>query len=239
MSPSPALLATLGAILALLGFGAWWLLHVTEGAYVGPRFVVWLYDLSAARYDRIKDLRESEEAIDLGVPLAELLLADGMAGPDARVLDVATGTGRLPIALLSMPMFDGKVVGVDLSARMLELARAKLVVAEMADRVTLLHHPATPLPFDGRSFHAVCLLEALEFLPDSDACLAELYRVLVPGGHLLITQRIDRQARLMPGKAESREAFIRRLEKHGFVDMVRRPWTTLYDQVWACRPNER
>jgi ubiquinone/menaquinone biosynthesis C-methylase UbiE len=235
----PAIGLALLALLVLLGLGVagWWLLHVTEGAYLGPRFVAWLYDLTARRYDHIKDLRQTEEAIDLGVPLIERLIDRGADGPDALVLDVATGTGRLPLALLRLSLFSGTVVGVDLAPRMLAIAAEKLAAAGLADRAPLLHHAATPLPFADASFDAVCLLEALEFLPDADLAIAELYRVLRPGGTVLLTQRIDWQARLMPGHAESRGAFRNRLEGHGFEAIMQQRWTTLYDIVWAVRPS--
>lgn len=219
-----------------LGLAGWWLLHVTEGAYLGPRFVAWLYDITAGRYDQIKDLRQTEEAIDLGVPLIERLIDRGADGPDALVLDVATGTGRLPLALLRLSLFGGTVVGVDLAPRMLAIAAEKLTAAGLADRAPLLHHAAAPLPFADASFDAVCLLEALEFLPDADRAIAELYRVLRPGGTVLLTQRIDWQARLMPGHAESREDLRDRLEGHGFEAIMQQRWTTLYDLVWALRP---
>ena len=227
------------ALAALAALAAWWLFHVTEGAYLGPRVVAWLYDLSARRYDGIKDLRQTEEAIDLGVPLVERLHAAGATGPAARVLDVATGTGRLPLALLRVSLFEGRVVAVDLSRRMLAEAARKLRAAGLAERARLLHHGAAPLPFEEASFDAVCLLEALEFLPDTDHALAELHRVLRPGGTAVLTQRIDWQARLMPGRAEGREAFHARLERHGFTEIEARRWTTLYDLVWARRAPER
>ena len=98
-------IAAIIAIVALL----YWLLIATEGTYLGPRIVTLLYDWTAPRYDRIKDLRFVHEMQRLGIPLAKALKGE----PAPSVLDVATGTGRLSLALLRQVDFDGCVVGLD------------------------------------------------------------------------------------------------------------------------------
>ena len=108
----------LGALGALgLGALAYWQLVIAEGTYLGPRAVVFMYDLSARVYERIKRYDVGAEQWFLGLPLT--LALDDVPAP--LVLDVATGTGRLPRALLRQRAFDGRVVGLDLSRRMLLL----------------------------------------------------------------------------------------------------------------------
>jgi SAM-dependent methyltransferase len=104
--------------LALLGLLLYWQLVIAEGTYLGSRIVILLYDLSARVYERIKRYDAGDEQWFLGLPLARALAPI----PASLVLDVATGTGRLPRALLRQPAFDGRVIGLDLSRRMLREA---------------------------------------------------------------------------------------------------------------------
>ena len=105
----PWVLLVVGGLL-VLGALAYWQLIVAEGTYLGPRIVVFLYDLAASAYERIKQFDPGAEQWFLGLPLAKAL--DVIPAP--LVLDVGTGTGRLPRALLFQPRFRGRVVGLDL-----------------------------------------------------------------------------------------------------------------------------
>jgi ubiquinone/menaquinone biosynthesis C-methylase UbiE len=211
-------------ILILIGY---WQLVIAEGAYLGPRVVRLLYDWTAHRYDRLKSFDEADEDYFLGRPL--------MAALEHRdqpyVLDVATGTSRLPQALLRQPGFTGQVFGLDLSAKMLRVAEQHLWLHP--ERVELLLASATPLPFGDAQFEAVTCLEALEFFADATAALHEIVRVLRPGGWLLITNRVGWEARLMPGHTWSRAQLISILRGLPLTDISVRPWQTYYDLVWA------
>lgn len=109
------------AALVIVAAVIYWLFVIAEGAYFGPKIVILLYDWSAKSYDRIKDVSPVDEAERLALPLLGQL--GGTIHP--LVLDVATGTGRLPLALLRQPDFAGRVIGTDLSARMLAEAYDK------------------------------------------------------------------------------------------------------------------
>ena len=215
--------------LALLAALLYWQFILTEGVYLGRRVVVWLYDLGAKTYDKVKEYDADDEAFYLGEPLAQRLAGQ----PQARVLDVATGTGRLPLALFQQPQFQGVVVGLDASKGMLEQASAKL--ADYWERVVLVHHDATRLPFPADYFEAVTCLEALEFLPDPDASLSEIVRVLKPGATLLVTNRVGVDRLFFPSRTTSTAAFIRRLTDLGLTDIQPQPWMTYYDLVWATK----
>jgi ubiquinone/menaquinone biosynthesis C-methylase UbiE len=228
----PVALAVVACAVAAAAL-AYWLLAITEGAYLGPRFVTCLYDRGADTYDRIKQFDRTEEIVGLANPVFEQLAATGGAR-GGRLLDVCSGTARLPLALFDLPDFDGTVVAVDLSRRMLEVAAAK--TAPWAERCTLLLHAATPLPYVAAAFDAVTLLEALEFLPDRAWALSELVRVLAPGGPLTVTNRIGIDARLMPGRVDAPADFERRLIDLGLVDVVTVPWMTYYSLVFARKP---
>ena len=151
------------------------------------------------------------------------------------VLDVATGTGRLPQTLLRQPDFNGKVFGLDLSAKMLQVAGRHLVLHP--DRVGLLVASAAPLPLADDQFEVVTCLEALEFFADGQAALNDMVRVLRPGGWLLVTNRTGWEARLMPGHTWSRAQLIEVLRGLPLTDISVRPWQTYYDLVWARKRN--
>ncbi len=218
------LLIAAAIILAVVGY---WQLIIAEGTYLGPRVVTLLYDWTAHRYDRLKGFDETAEDWFLGRPLATAL--SDRERP--CVLDVATGTGRLPRTLLRQPGFDGNVVGLDLSVKMLRVASRHL--APYPSRAWLLWAAATPLPFADGQFEAVTCLEALEFFADAAPALEEMVRVLQPGGWLLITNRVGWEARMMPGRTWSRAQLLAVLRQLPLTDVSVRPWQTCYDLVWA------
>ncbi len=216
----------------LLGLLVYWQLIIAEGAYLGPRVVTLMYDWSARAYERIKQYDVGAEQWFLGLPLARALEFI----PAPLVLDVATGTGRLPRALLRQPAFDGRVIGLDLSRRM--LCEAVRRTAQFAHRLTYLWQDAQKLPFDDDTFDAVTCLEALEFTPDPRAVLAELVRVLRPGGVLLTTNRVGPDAKFLPGRAFSRDEFKHLLHEFPLEDVKVWTWQVDYDLTWAVKAGE-
>jgi demethylmenaquinone methyltransferase/2-methoxy-6-polyprenyl-1,4-benzoquinol methylase len=94
-----------------------------------------------------------------------------------RVLDVATGTG-LVAGLLSER--GCSVVGIDQSPEMLAGARRRF--ADAGDRVELIEGQAEALPFASESFDALTFTYLLRYVEDPQATLAELARVVKPGG---------------------------------------------------------
>jgi SAM-dependent methyltransferase len=149
---------------------------------------------------------------------------------------VATGTGRLPRALLRQPDFDGWVIGLDLSRRM--LVQAVRRTAQFADRLAYIWQDARRLPFDDNTFDAVTCLEALEFTPDPHAVLVELVRVLRPGGVLLVTNRVGRDAKLLPGRVFPPDEFQHVLDVLPFEQVRVRAWQVDYDLAWAVKAGE-
>lgn len=220
------ILLTILLVLILL---VYWQFILAEGTYLGRSIVAKLYDWTAGRYDRIKAYNVELEDATLGRPLAAAL----EHVPHPLVLDVATGTGRLPMSLLRQPAFRGTVVGLDLSAGMLAQARRNL--AEHAGRVHLVQGDACRLPFPDAAFHAVTCLEALEFMPHPRAALAEMTRVLKPGGWILFTNRIGWEARFLPGKVFPRRRVASVLQGLPLEEISEMVWEVNYDQVWARR----
>jgi ubiquinone/menaquinone biosynthesis C-methylase UbiE len=210
----------------------YWQFVIAEGAYLGPRVVAWTYDWAARRYDAIKQFNTQDERWFVAVPVLQALA--GVEWP--LVLDVATGTGRLPETLLRNG-FLGHIVGLDLSLGMLRRARSKL--SAYGDLVHLVWQDAGCLPFDDGTFDAVTCLEALEFLPRPLEALAEMVRVLAPGGVLFVTNRVGREARLLPGRAIPRQDFSQELAALPLSDVHVRAWQTSYDLTMASKAGER
>jgi ubiquinone/menaquinone biosynthesis C-methylase UbiE len=132
--------------------------------------------------------------------------------------------------------FEGRIVGLDLSLKMLREARRKTAGHE--DQVMLLWKDALTLPFPDHSFEAVCCVEALEFISDPRSGLAEMARVLKPGGPLLAANRIGFDALLMPGRTFSEGELRELLDPLGFTSVEIKTWQTYYDLVWARKAGQ-
>ena len=100
--------------------------------------------------------------------------------PGARMLDVATGTAAVAIDLARRA--DVRVVGIDQSAEMLLRGRATVARAGVDRRVTLVLGRAESLPFDDSTFDSLTFTYLLRYVDDPVATLAELTRVVRPGG---------------------------------------------------------
>ncbi len=215
--------------LVLLAALLYWLLVITEGLYLGRRFVVWMYDVTAHKYDGIKQYEAQAEELFVVRPLLQKLALL----PSPRILDVATGTGRLPWFVLQRPTFHGRVVGLDASQKMLALAAEKL--AGYGERTALVQGTAVPLPFPTEQFDAVTCLESLEFFPSDVDALREMARVLRPGGVLLVTRRRGWEAKTFLGRYRDPAQFVALLESVGFHDVQTLAWQVDYDQVFAAK----
>jgi ubiquinone/menaquinone biosynthesis C-methylase UbiE len=215
----------LGLIMAVLGVIVWWLIIPTEGVYLGRRAVIWLYDRFAHRYDGVKNYYREYEQMYLAQPIMEAITPH----KSPLVLDVATGTGRLPLAMMRHNSFQGRVIGIDLSRKMLHYAAKNLYLFE--ERADFIWSPAENLPFADNTFDVVTCLEALEFMTNPKAVLAELVRVLRPDGLLLVTQR--QNTRLMPGKTWSSGEIQTMLADMGVANAKAQIWQVDYRKVWG------
>jgi demethylmenaquinone methyltransferase / 2-methoxy-6-polyprenyl-1,4-benzoquinol methylase len=107
-------------------------------------------------------------------------------GPGSDALDVCCGTGDLALELRRRIGADGRVVGCDFSEPMLEIARRK--AGERGLGVEFGWADALDLPYGDRSFDAVTIGFGARNLSDLDQGIAELARVLRPGGRLVILE---------------------------------------------------
>jgi ubiquinone/menaquinone biosynthesis C-methylase UbiE len=215
-----------GLIAALIGGVLWWLLIHTEGVLLGQRVVTALYDLYAARYDRIKGNDDVDEHVFIAQPLLDAIAPQ----TDPFVIDVACGTGRIALALCQHARFEGVILSVDASLRMLQVAADKLAANHFEDYALFAQMDAAHLHIADASADVVTCMEALEFTSDPAQALHELARVLRAGGLLLTTLR--QNAPLVP-RVWSQAQMAQALAAAGFVDVQFRRWQHDYQQVWA------
>ncbi len=111
----------------------------------------------------------------------QTLLAPAEIGKGQVVLDVGCGPGFFALALADMVGSSGSVDGVDINARFVADANKR---ADDWDNVTFHHLADHQFPFPEARFDRVILKNVLEYVPDLEATLAEVYRVLKPGGRV-------------------------------------------------------
>ena len=106
--------------------------------------------------------------------------------PDDQVLEIGFGAGRA-IELVATQAVNGHISGIDLSQEMVRSATRRNARAIKAGQVTLRQGDVTTLPFANGQFDKVFSIQTLYFWPDLPRALAEIFRVLKPGGVLVIT----------------------------------------------------
>ena len=118
-------------------------------------------------------------------PLAREVMAETAIPPDARVLDVACGTGVVARLIAAQVGSEGRVVGLDFSPAMLAGAR-RAAAAEGLD-IDWREGSAQKLPFADGAFDLVVCQMGMQFFPDRPHAVAEMHRVLTPGGRVVLT----------------------------------------------------
>lgn len=106
--------------------------------------------------------------------------------PGARVLDVCCGSGASAIPAAQVVGPEGSVTGVDLAENLLKLARNKASQLGLTN-IEFQSGDLTALQFPDESFDAVVCVFGIFFVPDMEAAVRELRRVLSADGHLAIT----------------------------------------------------
>ena len=127
------------------------------------------FDRAAGYYDRSRALPAEVVAHQADVLMAELRGA-------SRVLEIGIGTGRIALTL------DVPLIGLALSRPMMEVLRSK------GGTTPLVEGDATMLPFPDDSFDAGCAAHVLHLIPTWELALAELVRVVRPGGMVLVVR---------------------------------------------------
>jgi ubiquinone/menaquinone biosynthesis C-methylase UbiE len=138
-------------------------------------------------------------------------------GPGDRVVDVGCGPGRF---LREAAERGAEVVGVDPSRRMRRMAE-RFTPARLRPKVTVLDGTAERLPLEDRSATVAWAVASVHHWDDVDAGLAELHRVLAPGGRVLLAERLARPRGWFNRHAltwEGAERLAARATAAGFAD---------------------
>lgn len=109
-----------------------------------------------------------------------------VASNPENVLDIATGTGDLALSLAEKGL--SNITGLDLSEGMLEVARKKVKEKELGGKVEMLQGDSENLPFEESSYDAVCVAFGVRNFENLEKGLAEIYRVLRPGGLFIVLE---------------------------------------------------
>jgi demethylmenaquinone methyltransferase/2-methoxy-6-polyprenyl-1,4-benzoquinol methylase len=142
-----------------------------------------MFDAIAGRYDLMNRL------ISLGVDRgwrARTVAALGLERGH-RVLDVATGTGDLAIAI-ARGAEEVNVVGVDPSAGMLDVARRKIASEGATGSIEVVRASAEDLPFEEDAFDACSIAFGIRNVTDRPRALSEMARVTRPGGRVAVLE---------------------------------------------------
>lgn len=156
--------------------------------------------------------------MDEEIRIARLLL--GLSGGHT-VLDVACGPGNFTRAFAKTVGPEGLAIGVDASETMLSRGAADNARSGLGN-IALIRGDAVRLPFEDGSFDAVCCFAALHLFADPHDALADMARVLRPGGRIAIMTSVRRQITLRPLKPVlQRTSGMRIFEHDEVVDALR------------------
>jgi demethylmenaquinone methyltransferase/2-methoxy-6-polyprenyl-1,4-benzoquinol methylase len=153
-----------------------------------------VFDSVASRYDIMNDLMSG----GMHRLWKRYTIQHANARPGHVVLDLAGGTGDLAREFARVVGEGGNVVLADINIAMLEHGRRRLVDAGVAGNVTLAQVNAENLPFAANTFDRISIAFGLRNVTDKDAALVEMFRVLKPGGKLLILEFSKPAAALKP-----------------------------------------
>lgn len=144
--------------------------------------------------------------IDFRKEVAEEIISEVSSG---RILDVGTGPGLLPVEI-AMKSGGAQIFGIDLSPRMVQIAKKNAQEHGVSERVNFRIANAASLPFENDYFDFVISTLSFHHWSKPEECLKEIHRVLKKGGMAFIydlrqdtTKEVDEQVRKKYGLALS------------------------------------
>jgi demethylmenaquinone methyltransferase/2-methoxy-6-polyprenyl-1,4-benzoquinol methylase len=102
------------------------------------------------------------------------------------VLDIATGTGDLAILMTNTSA--EKIIGLDISAGMLEVGRNKIKAKNLSDKIEMILADSENMPFEDNTFDAITVAFGVRNFENLEKGLAEILRVLKPNGIFVILE---------------------------------------------------
>ena len=158
------------------------------------RLVAGVFNSVADKYDVMNDL------MSLGVHRVwkRFTIELSGVGPGQKVLDVASGTGDLAAAFAQRVGADGWVVSTDINNAMLARGRDALLNRGISGNITYSLANAERLPFPDNTFDCVSIAFGLRNVTHIPVALADMQRVLKPGGRLLVLEFSKPSAPIRP-----------------------------------------
>lgn len=157
-----------------------------------------LFDRIAGKYDSLNHLLSLN--IDKWWRRKAVKTIAKHPGEEMCCLDVAIGTADLAIELARQMQAAGvefNITGIDLSAGMMRIGEDKVKHHDLQQRITFMQASALEMPFEDARFDVVTCSYGVRNFSDLDKGLAEMQRVLRPGGHLMVLEFSYPQNRVM------------------------------------------
>ncbi len=114
----------------------------------------------------------------------------------SRILDVATGTGDVALEIARSTPASVRITGADFCKEMVELGEEKVAASPYAGRIDLKVAPCEDLPFANDTFDSITIAFGIRNVVDRKLGLAEMWRVLRPGGRMIILEFSTPKSRL-------------------------------------------
>ena len=158
---------------------------MTADQLIFPKTESWkIFNLISKRYDFLNRLL----SFGLDVRWRDRLTSFVPDKPKVKLLDLATGTADVAISLVEKKANIHSAVGLDMAEEMLKIGQAKIEKKGLSERITLQKGDAQALPFQDNSFDCLTIAFGIRNIPDLRLVMMEMFRVLTPGGRVLILE---------------------------------------------------
>jgi demethylmenaquinone methyltransferase/2-methoxy-6-polyprenyl-1,4-benzoquinol methylase len=143
-----------------------------------------VFDSVASQYDLMNDL------MSMGIHRAwkQMTIESSGARSGHRILDIAGGTGDLALKFSRIVGEKGEVILADINASMLQVGRDRLIDRGRVQNVHAVQCDAEALPFPENHFDCITIAFGLRNVTNKNNALASMYRILKPGGRLLVLE---------------------------------------------------
>lgn len=144
--------------------------------------VTQMFDTISGNYDGLNRI------ISLGIDTSWRKKVVALVGEKKpkKVLDVATGTGDLAIQMANMGV--EKIVGLDISPKMLDVGKNKIIAENLQEHIDMVVGDSENLPFKDNTFDAITVAFGVRNFENLDAGLKEIQRVLKPNGRFVVLE---------------------------------------------------
>ncbi|MCL9809345.1 bifunctional demethylmenaquinone methyltransferase/2-methoxy-6-polyprenyl-1,4-benzoquinol methylase UbiE [Flavobacterium luminosum] len=144
--------------------------------------VAQMFDTISSEYDNLN------RVISFGIDVSwRKKIVKMVASKNPKLLlDVATGTGDLAI-LLSQTNAE-KIIGLDISAGMLEVGKQKIAQKNLSSKIEMVLGDSEKIPFEDNTFDAITVAFGIRNFENLESGLSEIYRVLKPNGQFIILE---------------------------------------------------